>query len=462
VRPRLDQAGQLARKASTSMLGGTIRSVLLVKYGVTSLVKAGNHNKKSETSMRDAASTFDKNLSMAKETPNQTSHRGGVLGRIVGSVVSPIVAGVDVDEVIDQIDINDVVARIDINDVVDRIDINQLADRVDMDHLIRRIDADELVASVDLDRVLGGVDIDRLIGRIDADQFLDRIDPDTLLDRIDPNRLLDRVDPDKLLDRVDPDKLLDRVDPDRLLDRVDVNELVARTEIGEIIARSTTGVFGQLLDVARTQIIITDQVAQGVPARLLRGAARELPLRPGDVEDRVDAAGLSPTERAVKVQGRFAGSVSRFLAFLVDQFIIGVLFTTGALVVQSAIRVIFQSSLDVEDGGILVVMAFALWSFLYTAGSLAATGRTIGKAILGLTVVRADGTALNARRAALRTLMFPLSFVLFGIGFLIGLVRRDRRELHDLIADTGVVYAWDAHTARLRAEAEEGREVTNP
>jgi uncharacterized RDD family membrane protein YckC len=418
--------------------------------------------------MRDAASTFDENLLMAKENPDQTSNRGGVFGRIVGSVVSPIVAGVDVDEVIDQIDIND---------VVNRIDINQLADRLDIDHLIGRIDVDVLVASVDLDRVLGDVDVDRLIGRIDADQLLDRIDPDKLLDRIDPNRLLDRVDPDRLLDRVDPDKLLDRVDadklldrvdPDRLLDRVDtnrfldrvdVNELVARTEIREIIARSTTGVFDQLLDVARTQIIITDQVAQGVPARLLRGAARELPPRPGDVEDHVDATGLSPTERAVRVQGRFSGSVSRFLAFLVDQFIIGMLFAAGVVLVQSAINVIFQSSLDIQDGALPVVAAFALWSFLYTAGSLAATGRTIGKAILGLTVVRSDGAALDGRHAALRTLMFPLSFVLFGIGFLLGLFRRDRRELHDLIADTGVVYEWDAHTARLRAKAEDGREV---
>ncbi len=49
--------------------------------------------------------------------------------------------------------------------------------------------------------------------------------------------------------------------------------------------------------------------------------------------------------------------------------------------------------------------------------------------------------------------MFPVSFVLLGAGFLLGLARRDRRELHDLIADTGVVYAWDADTAELRARS---------
>ncbi len=317
------------------------------------------------------------------------------------------------------------------------------------------------------------MDPDALLDRVDPNRLLDRVDPDALLDRVDANRLLDRVDPDTLLDfvcwmpnplldRVDPDRLLDRVDANRLLDRVDVNQLVARTELGEIIARSTTGVFTQLLDVARTQIIITDQVAQAVGARVLRGARRERPPTPGGVGEEFGSVRLSPSERAVKVQGRFAGSVSRFLAFLIDQFAMGVIFGVGALLVQSAVRVVFRSSFEIDEAGSAVVAAYALWWFVYTAGSLAATGRTIGKAILGVMVVRADGAHLDGRHAALRTLVFPLSFVVFGIGFLIGLVRRDRRELHDLIADTGVVYAWDADTARLRAKSAALGEGTIP
>lgn len=391
--------------------------------------------------------TAGDNIVSNSGSPDHTdrpSGPGGVFGRIVGSVVSPIVGNIDLDEVIDQIDVNE---------AIDRVDVNQLVDRIDVDRLVERIDLDEVVARVDLNRAIEGVDVNQLLDRIDPDQLLDRIDADGLLDRIDPDRLLDRVDPDRLLDRVDPDRLLDRVDPDRLLERVDVNQLVARTELGEIIARSTTGVFSELLDVARTQVIITDQVAQGVPARMLGRPARQLPPHPGGSEEPAGSADLSPTDRAVQMQGRFAGSVSRFLAFLADQFVIGVFFAIGALLVQSAIRVVFQTSFDIEDSGAVMVIAFVLWAFLYTAGSLAATGRTIGKAILGLMAVRSDGSKLDARHAALRTLMFPLSFVLFGIGFLIGLVRRDRRELHDLIADTAIVYAWEADTARLRLEA---------
>ncbi len=371
----------------------------------------------------------------SSESPDRPAGPSGVFGRLVGSVVSPIVGNIDLDEVIDQIDVNE---------AVERIDINQLVDRVDVDRLLGRIDVDELVNRVDLDQAIQVIDIN---------QLLDRIDPDRLLDRIDPDRLLDRIDPDRLLDRIDPDRLLDRVDANRFLERVDVNQLVARTELGEIIARSTTGVFAELLDVARTQVIIADQVVQGVPARILRRAARQLPPHPGGPEEPAGSANLSPTDRAVQMQGRCAGSLSRFLAFLVDQFVIGVFFAVGALLGQSAIRVIFQSSFNIEDSGPAAVIAFAMWSFLYTAGSLAATGRTIGKAILGLMAVRSDGALLDARHAALRTLMFPLSFLLLGIGFLIGLIRPDRRELHDLIADTSIVYAWDADTARRRAHA---------
>ena len=59
-------------------------------------------------------------------------------------------------------------------------------------------------------------------------------------------------------------------------------------------------------------------------------------------------------------------------------------------------------------------------------------------------------------------LVFPLSFLFFGIGFLPILVRRDRHALQDLIADTAVVYAWDARAARLRLLARAPTAVTQP
>ena len=50
----------------------------------------------------------------------------------------------------------------------------------------------------------------------------------------------------------------------------------------------------------------------------------------------------------------------------------------------------------------------------------------------------------------LLALVFPLSFLLFGLGFLGILVQREHRALHDLIAGTAVIYSWDARAAHLR------------
>jgi uncharacterized RDD family membrane protein YckC len=71
-------------------------------------------------------------------------------------------------------------------------------------------------------------------------------------------------------------------------------------------------------------------------------------------------------------------------------------------------------------------------------------------------VVRSDGSDVDGRHAALRVAAMPLSFLLFGLGLLLILVHPAQRALHDLIADTAVVYAWDARAARLRFLARGG------
>jgi uncharacterized RDD family membrane protein YckC len=71
-------------------------------------------------------------------------------------------------------------------------------------------------------------------------------------------------------------------------------------------------------------------------------------------------------------------------------------------------------------------------------------------AVLGIRVVRMDGTPIGWRQAVVRTLALPLSFLVLGLGFLGILTNRDRYALHDRIARTAVVYSWDARAARLR------------
>jgi uncharacterized RDD family membrane protein YckC len=157
----------------------------------------------------------------------------------------------------------------------------------------------------------------------------------------------------------------------------------------------------------------------------------------------------APT-RDVELQGHYAGAVTRLAAYMIDTVTLSFLFAVGATVFEFLVADVLGISFDIADAPVAATVALAVWSFLYFAVPLAASGRTFGSAVLGLQVVRADGRALDPRHAVIRTLAFPLSFLLFGLGFLLILVNRERRALQDLIADTAVVYAWDARAARLR------------
>jgi uncharacterized RDD family membrane protein YckC len=159
---------------------------------------------------------------------------------------------------------------------------------------------------------------------------------------------------------------------------------------------------------------------------------------------------LAAPGRDVDLQGHYAGAVTRLAAYVVDTFTLSSLFAVGAAVFEYLVANVLGASFDLADSPLAASAAFLVWSFLYFAVPLAASGRTFGSAVLGLRVVRADGGDLDPRHAVIRTLAFPLSFLFFGLGFVPILVQRERRALHDLIAGTAVVYAWDARSARLR------------
>lgn len=377
---------------------------------------------------------------------------GDVVDRID---VEGVVERIDVDTLMDRVDLERLLARVDLDAVLAQIDVNGLLDRIDVDRLLGRIDVDALMARVDVDALVARVDVDALVARVDLDRMLTRVDVGAIVDRVDLNGALERVDVDRLLERVDANAVVDRVDLNAALERVDVNRVVERTELGAVIARSTTGVFGEVLDAARGVSTTADLVVQGAVGRIVRPRSEEhRPGRPGAPDDVVDVGGMRSTERGVALQGHDAGSVSRFVAFLLDQMAMGALFAGGQWMLALAIEVVLGSTWQPSDHRIAVAVMYLSWAFVYYALPLAVSGRTIGMAVLGLQVVRSDGSALDGRRAALRTLALPVSFAVFGLGLLLGLVRRDRRQLHDLIAGTSVVYAWDAEIARLRAHRE--------
>ena len=57
------------------------------------------------------------------------------------------------------------------------------------------------------------------------------------------------------------------------------------------------------------------------------------------------------------------------------------------------------------------------WGFVHFAYCWAASGGTAGMALFGVRVVTDDSTDASGRRAVVRTLALPLSFLFLGLGF---------------------------------------------
>ena len=170
----------------------------------------------------------------------------------------------------------------------------------------------------------------------------------------------------------------------------------------------------------------------------------------------------SVTSQSVTSQGHYAGAVSRFVAYAIDLAISTAVFTLALAGVSYVVKIVSGEQVSWNRQNILVVVLYVAWEFFYFGYSWAVSGRTLGMAVLGERVVRADGATAEPRRGVVRALVFPLSFLLFGLGFLGILVQRERRALHDLIAGTAVVYSWDARGARLRVLAREAEQARIP
>jgi uncharacterized RDD family membrane protein YckC len=157
-----------------------------------------------------------------------------------------------------------------------------------------------------------------------------------------------------------------------------------------------------------------------------------------------------PAAARESIQGHYAGFASRFAAFAVDVVVLTGIFMLGLAAVNFAASILTGKSIDFNRSDIWVVIAYFAWGFIYFALFWGLNGRTAGGALFGLQVLTDDGGDVSGPRAIARTLAFPLSFLILGLGFLGILLGDRRRALHDVIAATVVVYSWDARAARLR------------
>jgi uncharacterized RDD family membrane protein YckC len=135
-------------------------------------------------------------------------------------------------------------------------------------------------------------------------------------------------------------------------------------------------------------------------------------------------------------------------AFLIDYILLALILTFSTIAARMMGGGARLAGGTAEKIGIL----FALIAAVLDLGVLAGlTGKTIGKWTTGLRLERTDGSMPGFGWAMLRHFVgYPVSFFLFGIGFLIAIVNPTGRALHDLIAGTVVVREYGSAASQSR------------
>ena len=145
--------------------------------------------------------------------------------------------------------------------------------------------------------------------------------------------------------------------------------------------------------------------------------------------------------RAAAVRGRRAGLASRVLADGVDFLVIGVLLF-ALLFGFASLRYLVDGEFDMPRiSAVFSATAFPVVAVVYLTVLWTATGRSVGKHLFGLRVVRDDGTPLGALRAAARSL---ICVVLGVLSLLWAAVSKRNAGVHDLVLHTSVVHDWAA------------------
>ena len=151
--------------------------------------------------------------------------------------------------------------------------------------------------------------------------------------------------------------------------------------------------------------------------------------------DRPDTDG--PLERTAMPAADDSPASRRLGALIVDALLFGGI---DLAVVYLTLQIVGLQQHELQVLPMWPLVGFlGLMKVAYVAVFTAMGGQTIGKMAMHIRVVSADNRALSGGAALRRTLASLLSVVTAGLGYLPGLVGRDRRAVHDRLAGSRVI-----------------------
>lgn len=142
-----------------------------------------------------------------------------------------------------------------------------------------------------------------------------------------------------------------------------------------------------------------------------------------------------------------AGFWKRVAAYLVDSLIVGVVGGMIGFVLGLFALPLAMAGDESGAGAVLVQLAIQLVSMAITAAYYAGFhasrgGATPGKMLIGIKVVRTDGSRISVLRGVGRYFGALLSGLVLCIGYLMAAFTGRKQALHDMLCDTLVVDKW--------------------
>jgi uncharacterized RDD family membrane protein YckC len=145
------------------------------------------------------------------------------------------------------------------------------------------------------------------------------------------------------------------------------------------------------------------------------------------------------------VQLRYASFETRLVAFILDLIVLASFF--ALFVAFALLQLLLRSDFGDNDppdqayyvAAIIILLYFVPFVPLYFVGLWTWRGQTLGKMAMALRVVRSDGRPVGVGAALLRLVGYMFSTLVLFAGFVMIVFDRQRRGLHDRLADTIVV-----------------------
>jgi uncharacterized RDD family membrane protein YckC len=150
------------------------------------------------------------------------------------------------------------------------------------------------------------------------------------------------------------------------------------------------------------------------------------------------------TPEQIALELPLAGVGSRFLAVAVDTVLQAALYLAGVLTLMAGPRIAggLPALLRLTGPALAILFTFCVYWGYFAFFEIIWSGRTPGKRIASIRVIKESGRPINVYEAIGRNVLRAVDFlpVMYGLGVVVMMLNRQSRRIGDFVAGTVVVY----------------------